>query len=166
MKTTRKLLRERGMGDHWYDPTRCTEMPKEQWKDEAYRQVERWHDTERASRMSELPSAQAYLGMKHWGEMDAERAAFKGEIGQRGALVFEKYLDDTGERLGSRLKLMCRGRCLPTLQRVSREAGAGGFGSLCLMCESGKPDCRTHHAQVPSIRCATNEAHGQNGSGV
>ena len=99
MKTTRKLLRERGMGDHWYDPTRCTEVPKEQWKDEVYQQVERWHDAGRANRMRGLSSMQKYLGIKHWGETDAERAEFKGEIGQRGALVFEKYLDDTGERL-------------------------------------------------------------------
>ena len=35
-----KATKGERLGKHWYDPTRCTEMPKEQWKDEAYQQVE------------------------------------------------------------------------------------------------------------------------------
>jgi hypothetical protein len=72
--------------------------------------------------------------------MDPERARFKGEVGQLGALVPGGYLDDTQERLGSRLKLMCRVDCLPTMQKVAQERRLGPGWATCLMCPSGEAE--------------------------
>jgi hypothetical protein len=81
--------------------------------------------------------------------MSSDRAT-KGEVGMRGALVVERYLDDVQERLGSRLKVMCRAGCLPVMSRVaclSRRYGK------CPLCDSGEVEdvehillhCPAHH---------------------
>ena len=55
----------------------------------------------------------------------------KGEVGQRGSLVVERYLDDVKE-MGSRLKLMCRAGCLPVLSRVAWELDLNAVSALCV----------------------------------
>ena len=52
------------------------------------------------------------------GKVEEEFARSSGEIGRRGALVPEPYLDDRKEPVGRRLKLMCRAGCLPVMKRV------------------------------------------------
>jgi len=144
MKGTKMLLRERELEQHWYEPEKCTEISKDQWKDAVYQRVEQWHDRERANRTNGMPSMRVYDAVKHWGIMDPERAAFVGEVGCKGALVFERYLDDTKEKLGGRLKCMCRAQCLPVLRRVSIEARLEGSQATCLMCDTGQDEDIAH----------------------
>ena len=84
---------------------------------------------------------------KCWDKMDADRAEMKGEVGQRGSLVVERYLDDVKKRLGSRLKLLCRAGCLPVLGRVAWEL-----------------DLSEHHDEVEDVehvllRCPAHQHH-------
>jgi hypothetical protein len=71
-----------------------------------YEQVEEYYEQERGGQYATMPSVARYLGMKCWDRMSSDRAVMKG-----GALVVERYLDDVQERLGSRLKVMCRAVC-------------------------------------------------------
>ena len=91
-----------------------------------------------------MSSAANYRVIKHWGTVDAQHASFRGEEGKKGALVCESYLDDMRERLGSHLKMLCRMRTLPTLTRVTREAGVSQCYASCLMCESGELEDIVH----------------------
>lgn len=89
-------------------------------------------------RMSNTRNTKDYINIKHWKPMDSERAEFAGEIGKLGALVPERYLDDTTETLGCRLKLMCRAMCLPILKRVVSEERWDAGWAKCLMCDNGE----------------------------
>ena len=44
-----------------------------------------------------------------------------GDAKKHGAQVIESYLDSRVEPVGTRLKLMCRLGCLPTITRLTRE---------------------------------------------
>ena len=68
-----------------------------------------------------MSTMEQYMHVKSWAIVDNTRASFSGEVGKFGALVPERYLDDTRERLACRLKVMCRCRCLPVLERIARE---------------------------------------------
>ena len=65
-----------------------------------------------------------------------------GEIGQRGAQVIEPYLDDRSEVVGTRLKIMCRLGCLPTMTRVVREEKLPPEQGYCRLCGEGDEDVR------------------------
>ena len=87
--------------------------------------------------------------------MDADRAEMRGEVGQRGSLVVERYLDDVKERLGSRLKLMCRAGCLPVLSRVAWELDLREHNGKCPLCDSGEAEDVEHVL----LRCPAHQHH-------
>ena len=82
--------------------------------------------------------------MKCWDRMSSDRAVMKGEVGMRGALVVERYLDDVQERLGSRLKVMCRAGCLPVMSRVAWELDLSRRHGKCPLCDSGEVEDVEH----------------------
>ena len=104
-----------------------------------YDSVETRETTATISRLTNLSSDHAarYARCKNWDKVQDDYACFAGEVGRRGALVPEPYLDDRDEPVGRRLKLMCRAGCLPTLKRVVREADLPAAHGACKMCASG-----------------------------
>merc|ERR1740133_963736 len=54
MGTTRKLLNDRGMGEHWRRPDLCASQSKDQWKDGAYGAVESAEDEARRKRFNAM----------------------------------------------------------------------------------------------------------------
>ncbi len=89
------------------------------------------------------------------GEVDKDVARSSCEIGRRGALVPEPYLDDRKEPVGRRLKLMCRAGCLPVMKRVVREAGLPPWQGTCKMCSSGEVEDIEHMV----MRCDAHARH-------
>ena len=81
--------------------------------------------------------AARFVRSKYWGKVGKTFSCFAGEVGRRGALVPEPYLDDRNKPIGRRLKLMCRAGCLPLGKRVAREAGLPAVHGICKMCNSG-----------------------------
>ena len=144
MRGTRDLLRSRDLGAHWGDPRLTRAREKSSWKERVYRQVEGHFDRERRTRMVGMSTLGRYLGIKHWDTMDRERAQFTGEIGKRGALVVERYLDDTKDKLGRQLKLLCRADCLPLMARVAWEMDIPDESGKCMMCDSGESEDIAH----------------------
>lgn len=144
-KGTRDLLSRRQLAEFWVDTKKCCrDFSARDWKDLVYKRVEEASDASRHRRMCVMSSAANYRVIKHWGTVDAQHASFRGEEGKKGALVCESYLDDMRERLGSHLKMLCRMRTLPTLTRVTREAGVSQCYASCLMCESGELEDIVH----------------------
>jgi hypothetical protein len=155
MQGTRALLQEMNLAGHWFSPSTTRAQCKEQWKSAVYRQVEEWQEVARRARMRGLQSMERYGKLKCWAEVGAERAQFKGEIGRKGALVMERYLDDVKERTGTKLKLLCRMGCLPVLQHIAQERGWHSSWARCLMCESGKAENIRHVL----LECSAYEKH-------
>jgi hypothetical protein len=121
-------------------------MDKRKWKRIVYNAVEA-HDS--ASAIQNLASlsgdtAARFARCKNWAKVSEDFACFSGEIGRRGALVSEPYLDDRTEAVGRRLKLMCRTGCLPVLKRVVREEGLPAESGTCKMCGSGEVESISH----------------------
>jgi len=156
MKPTKKLLQDRGLFSYWQDPNLCSRVPKLDWKDTVYEAVEE-HDTasiqDRLALLSSETAAR-YSRIKNWGEVGEDFACFSGEVGRRGALVPEPYLDDREEPVGRKLKLMCRTGCLPILKRVAREESLPVEAGRCKMCTSGEVETISHFV----VGC---EAYGQ-----
>ena len=67
-----------------------------------------------------------------------------GEVDLRGAHAIEPYLDGRAEPVGTRLKLMCRLGCLPTMARVAREERMPASSGKCRLCESGDVEDIVH----------------------
>ena len=65
-------------------------------------------------------NAAMYARMKNWDKFTVDSAAMSGEVGMRGSHVIEPYLDGRSESVGTRLKIMRRLSCLPTMDRVAR----------------------------------------------
>lgn len=82
-----------------------------------YHVVETHYERERETEVSFLPSMSTYCRVKFWGRVESSRSEFVGEIGKRGSLVVE-HLDDVADRLGCKLRLMCRAGCLPVCSGV------------------------------------------------
>jgi hypothetical protein len=139
MGKTQKLLNEGGLTENWHNPELCSAQTKMEWKDAVYDSVETRETTATISRLVNLSSNHAarYARSKNWDKVKEDHACFTGEVGRRGALVPEPYLDDRDEPVGRRLKLMCRAGCLPTLKRVAREAELPAAHGTCKMCVSG-----------------------------
>jgi hypothetical protein len=139
MGKTKMLLQEGGLAKDWLDPKLCCSLSKEAWKDAVYDSVEERETSDTISRLATMNSNHAarFVRSKFWGKVGKDFACFTGEIGRRGALVPEPYLDDRNEPIGRRLKLMCRAGCLPILKRVAREAKLPAAHGTCKMCSSG-----------------------------
>lgn len=139
MGKTKMLLQEGGLSKDWLDPKLCCGSSKKAWKDTVYDSVEERETSDTISRLATMNSNHAarFVRSKFWGKVGKDFACFTGEIGRRGALVPEPYLDDRDEPIGRRLKLMCRAGCLPTLKRVIREAELPAAHGTCSMCSSG-----------------------------
>lgn len=144
MQGTRALLQEMDLAGHWFSPSTTRVLSKDEWKKAVYRQVEEWQEVARRARMRGLQSMERYFPLKCWAEVRVERAQYKGEIGRKGALVMERYLDDTAETAGTKLKLLCRMGCLPVMQYIAQERGWHSSWARCLMCESGKAESISH----------------------
>jgi hypothetical protein len=140
MGGTRQLLKDRGMAEYWSDPARSAQLSKNQWEVMVYDRVEAHYEEERESEVALLPSLSRYVKVKSWQRMDEDRAEFKGEIGKLGALVVERYVDEVRDRLGGRLKLLCRAGCLPVMARVAWELGLNREQGQCMMCRHGEED--------------------------
>jgi hypothetical protein len=146
MGTTRNLLVKHGMHAHWQNPKLCAMQSKEQWKDLVYKAVENAEGEKLRGNFAKMSgeSASRYFRIKNWEEVTTEFAVLSGDTGRRGAHVIEQYLDNRAEPVGTRLKLMCRLGCLPTMERVAREEKLPpGYGN-CRMCDAGTPEDITH----------------------
>ena len=139
MGQTKTLLQDGGFSKDWIDPKLCCAMSKQAWKKAVYGSVEDRETSDTISRLANMNSTHAarFVRSKFWGKVGTNFACFTGEIGRRGALVPEPYLDDRNEPVGRRLKLMCRAGCLPILKRVAREAKLPAPHGTCKMCDSG-----------------------------
>jgi hypothetical protein len=154
MGRTKMLLQQGGFTKDWSAPNLCCTMSKRAWKTAVYNSVEERETADTINRLAGMNSSHAarFVRSKFWGKVEEDFVCFTGEIGRRGALVPEPYLDDRDEPIGRRLKLMCRGGCLPTLKRVIREADLPAAHGTCKMCNSGSiediehlvMDCEAH----------------------
>jgi len=148
MGKTKTLLQEGGFLEDWSDPNLCCTMSKRGWKNAVYHSVEERETSNMISRLSSMNSRHAarFVRSKFWGKVEKDFACFTGEIGRRGALVPEPYLDDRDEPIGRRLKLMCRAGCLPKM--VIREAKLPVARGTCKMCKSGSIEDIEHLVMV------------------
>ena len=140
MGRTKVMLHTAGLLEDWKDPSLCCVQTKGEWKDKVYKSVESRETEATIERLSKLTSGYAarYLRCKFWGIIDEDVAYSVGDIGRRGALTPEPYLNDRREPVGRRLKLMCRAGCLPILKRVVREADLPACYGVCKLCSRGK----------------------------
>jgi hypothetical protein len=118
MPTARAELARVGLADYWEDPRETTTDDEDIWKARA---VEAAAEADRQARMENMPSVRFYNKIKDWGVNPADYSFSLGEIGRRGRLVPERYLDDRQQLKGTRLKLLCRLHCLPVMARIGRE---------------------------------------------
>lgn len=140
MVGTRRLLRDRGLAEHWNNPDLCTLRGKEEWRKKVYERVEAHYEEERESEVARLSSLTRYTSIKSWARVGKDRAEFKGEVGKLGALVVERYLDEVKDRLGAKLKQLCRAGCLPVMARIAWELGISPEHGKCMMCWEGEED--------------------------
>ena len=135
----------------------CAERSKGDWKAEVYEAVEAAQQRDVHQRLAGMTgeSASRYSRIKRWGRIAPEFARFSGEIGRRGALVSEPYLDGREEPIGCKLKLMCRMGCVPTLHRVAREQRWPDHLAVCMMCNNGGIENMQHMI----IECAAYATH-------
>ena len=140
MGKTKVMLEKADLSEEWRDPSLCCELGKEKWKDKVYKLVEERETRNTITRLSKMTSnnVSRYVRIKCWDEVGKDVARSSCDIGRRGALVPEPYLDDRKEPVGRRLKLMCRAGCLPVMKRVVREAGLPPWQGTCKMCNSGE----------------------------
>ena len=155
MGTTKRLFIRYGMYSHWANPNECVKQHRGQWKEAVYEAVEGAEDIDLGNRFSRMKGegAATYARIKRWDEMPAGLAAFSGETGRRGALVHERYLDERGEPVGTRLKLMARLGCLPTRVRVAREQRLPPEFGRCELCSRGELEDVTHLL----LKCAAHD---------
>jgi len=157
MGTTRDLLVKHGMYSHWLDPKLCTLQEKGDWKELVYEAVEGAEDGALRARFAAMTGASAarYARVKNWDKTESEFAVLSGETGRRGAQVIEPYLDDRAEHVGTRLKLMCRLGCLPTMERVAREEKLPPREGQCRLCSMGAVETTDHLL----LACPTHDRH-------
>ena len=127
-------------------PALATLVSKEDWKERVAEEVERHEDRlreERAKCMTSMASKR-YQQIKGWARVSEDAANFNGEIGRKGALVHEGYLDDHHEQVGRRLKMCCRAGCLPVMDRVGRMAGWAPQVRKCMLCDTGEVETVQH----------------------
>ena len=146
MRETRDLLVRRGMLAHWLNPSLCVSQTKGQWKDACYQAVELAEGAALRARFAAMSgdAAARYARVKYWDKVTPDFAVMTGEIGELGAHVIEPYLDGRDEHVGTRLKLMCRLGCLPTLARVAREEKLPPGQGECRLCDSSDPEDTSH----------------------
>ena len=146
MKHTKRLLEQRGLLIYWRFPFLCKDISKKDWKNITYESIETVEENRRHSNISHSTSttSQNYLRIKSWGPRLPDLARFRGEVGRRGCLVHEPYLDDRSEKVGTLLKLMCRTGCLPVLKRVIREEGLHKDSAACKLCDEGVVESISH----------------------
>ena len=157
MGKTKAMLEKADLSEDWRDPSLCCKLLKEEWKDKVYDSVEERETRNTITRLVKMTSnhASRYVRSKRWDKVEEEFARSSGEIGRRGALVPEPYLDDRKEPVGRRLKLMCRAGCLPVMKRVVREAGLPPWQGTCRMCSSGEVEDIEHMV----MHCAAHARH-------
>jgi hypothetical protein len=146
MGKSKSLLHEGGLSKDWYNPSLCCASSKQAWKTTVYDSVEKRETKAMITRLTNMSSDHAarFARSKCWSKVNIDFACFSGEVGRRGALVTESYLDDREEPIGTRLKLMCRAGCLPVLKRVAREAQLPEVMGICKMCTSGNIETIEH----------------------
>ena len=166
-------MNERGMAEYWSDPAKCAQLSKSQWDEMLYDSIEAHYEEERESEVALLPSLSRYVKLKSGKRMDEDRAEFKGEIGELGALVVERYLDEVRDRLGGRLKLLCRAGCLPVMARVARELGVKREQGQCMMCRQGEEDiehvlltCQAYSKQRKKLLISVGRSYSRGNSGA
>ena len=150
------MLVKLGLYSYWINPSLCTVQAKEEWKDIVYEAVEGAEDISLRARLAGMSGAAAarYARIKNWDKATDEMAVMSGEVGLRGAQVIEPYLDGRTEPVGTRLKLMCRLGCLPTMVRVAREEKMPPSQGHCRLC--GKADEDVSHLL---LACTAHDVH-------
>ena len=146
MRETRALLIRRGLRSHWINPSLCASQTKEEWKGICYKAVDEAESEALRTRFARMKgdAAARYARIKSWDKVTKDSAVMSGEVGMMGAHVIEPYLDGREEQVGTRLKLMCRLGCLPTLTRVAREEGLPPEQGECRLCDSGATEGIPH----------------------
>lgn len=155
MAGTKKLMHNRNLQEFWDDHKKYIEKSKEAWKKEVYVNVETHYESERDERMRTMTSMQVYNQVKNWATTSKDKAEFTGEIGKLGALVCERYLDDVTERVGCKLKLMCRANCLPVLSCIAIEEEIQENMAACMMCDGNELEDIEHMI----LRCDAYKQH-------
>ena len=157
MGNTRDLLVKHGLYSYWLNPNLCADQCKNQWKDVVYEAVEGVEDEAVRGRFTAMSGAAAatYARIKNWDKVTVQCAVMSGEVGRRGGQVIEPYLDGRAEPVGTRLKLMCRLGCLPTMSRVAREEKLPPGQGFCRLCGEGAVEDVQHLL----LTCSSHERH-------
>ena len=102
----------------------------------------------------DLPSAAKYRRTKSWVPTTMPYAFSVGEVGRRGRHSPERYLDDRGDLLGTRVKMLCRtSGALPVMERVGREQRPSWprHTRRCMVCGTGAVESVRHFvAECPA----------------
>jgi hypothetical protein len=91
-----------------------------------------------------------------WGTNPKVYSFSTGEEGRLGQHVPERYLDDRADLKGTRLKLLCRLGCLPTMHRVGREVKPSWPKATrtCLVCNTARIEDVAHFVlDCPAYAC-------------
>jgi hypothetical protein len=164
MLTARDALQQHGMTDAWTNTTVAVGTNEFEWRTRVYDAIEDVSDTRLHTRLQAMPSASEYRQTKAWERTPAVYAFSTGEVGRRGRLTPERYLDDRRCLKGTRLKLLCRLGCLPVMDRVGREARPPWPKDFrgCMMCQKDKVESVAHFvSECPAYAHQRGRLHGQ-----
>jgi hypothetical protein len=156
MPTVEQTLTNAGLGQHWRTPAAATRSASDAWKRESHAAVDAASNTAREARMRGLTSTATYTKIKDWGTNPKVYSFSTGEEGRLGQHVPERYLDDRADLKGTRLKLLCRLGCLPTMHRVGREVKPPWpkVTRTCLVCNTARIEDVAHFVlDCPAYAC-------------
>ena len=117
----RNTLIRCGLERYWLLPSLSREIDRLGWRQLVYEAVDAVSDEVRTTRLATFTSVRDYIDIKEWGRNTENYSFSTGEVGRRCQHVPERYLDDRADLKGTRLKLLCRTRSLPVMDRVGRE---------------------------------------------
>jgi hypothetical protein len=146
MAAAETALTRVGLQAFWDRPADAAAQDSAEWGRVVYDAVDTTSDAARAARMVGLSSATTYMSVKDWGRTQTAYAFSSGEVGLLGQHVHERYLDDRVDLKGTRLKMLCRTGCLPTMERVGREVRPKWAKEhrTCMACNEGVVET-VHH---------------------
>lgn len=159
LPTVEATLDTVGLMRYWTHPGVSANMGQKTWRPKVYEAVDEWNDNERVKALAHHPSTTCYAMVKEWRANPTAYSFSSGEEGKLGMLVPERYLDDRNDLKGTRLKLLCRTRCLPVMDRVGREQKPPWekHTRTCPCCELGEVEDVSHLI----LRCPTYNRHRQ-----
>jgi len=155
-----KTLADFGLAEYWADPCLSPRLHPDAWRELVHESVDAAYSEKIRQRLGTLPSAAGYMKMKSWEKNCPAYSVFSGEDLRYGHRVIEPYLDDTQDRKGTRLKLLCRIGTLPLMVKVGREVVPPWPKSMrvCMCCSNGALESITHFI----LHCPKYGAHRNN----